>query len=113
MNFLVDDSKGDTLKTVKYIPDVQVAGEYEVYIFFPRLKSAATYTSVGVYDGKNMEEKQIYKDDVKVVGQTGGEWVYVGKYILAKGRDAYVEISNKGADNVVAADAVLFRPVKK
>jgi hypothetical protein len=24
-----------------------------------------------------------------------------------------VEISNKGADNVVAADAVLFRPVKK
>lgn len=113
LNFLVDDSKGDTLKTVKYIPDVQVAGEYEVYIFFPRLKSAATYTSVGVYDGKNMEEKQIYKDDVKVVGQTGGEWVYVGKYILAKGRDAYVEISNKGADNVVAADAVLFRPVKK
>ena len=39
--------------------------------------------------------------------------LYVGKYILAKGRDAYVEISNKGADNVVAADAVLFRPVKK
>lgn len=113
LNFLVDDSKGDTLKTVKYIPDVQVAGEYEVYMFFPRLESAATYTSVGVYDGKNMEEKQIYKDDVEVVGQTGGEWVYVGKYTLAKGRDAYVEISNKGADNVVAADAVLFRPVKK
>ena len=107
MNFLVDDSKGDTLKTVKYIPDVQVVGEYEVYMFFPRLESAATYTSVGVYDGKNMEEKQIYKDDVEVVGQTGGE------YTLAKGRDAYVEISNKGADNVVAADAVLFRPVKK
>ena len=113
LNFLVDDSKGDTLKTVKYIPDVQVVGEYEVYMFFPRLESAATYTSVGVYDGKNMEEKQIYKDDVEVVGQTGGEWVYVGKYTLAKGRDAYVEISNKGADNVVAADAVLFRPVKK
>ena len=50
---------------------------------------------------------------MEVVGQTGGEWVYVGKYTLAKGRDAYVEISNKGADNVVAADAVLFRPVKK
>ena len=66
-------------------------------MFFPRLESAATYTSVGVYDGKNMEEKQIYKDDVEVVGQTGGEWVYVGKYTLAKGRDAYVEISNKGS----------------
>jgi hypothetical protein len=29
---------------------------------------------------------------------------------LPEGRDAFVEISNKNADNAVAADAVLFIP---
>ena len=61
--------------------------------------------------GADTVQVQVHKDDVKVVGQTGGEWVYVGEYTLPRGREAYVEISNQGADNVVAADAVLFLPI--
>ncbi|MDP4239065.1 MAG: hypothetical protein Q8904_06285 [Bacteroidota bacterium] len=41
------------------------------------------------------------------------EWVSLGRYHLAVTYKVYVEISNKGADNVIAADAVLFIPIKK
>jgi xanthan lyase len=60
-----------------------------------------------------VSEKRLHKDEIEVVGQTGGEWVHIGRYLLPQGKEAYVEISNAGADNVVAADAVLFLPVKK
>ena len=110
LNFYVDSSKGDTLKTIRYIPDIQTPGTYKVYAFFPQLKESATHTPVTVCTGVDTVQVQVHKDDVKVVGQTGGEWVNVGEYTLPHGREAYVEISNQGADNTVAADAVLFLP---
>jgi hypothetical protein len=50
---------------------------------------------------------------VKVEGQTLGEWVCLGKHYLDSTNKIYIEISNKLADNVTAADAVLFVPLKK
>ncbi|HEX6428680.1 MAG TPA: hypothetical protein VF008_13385, partial [Niastella sp.] len=47
---------------------------------------------------------------IKVEGQTSGEWISLGKHRLEKGKKAYVEISNTGADGFVFADAVLFIP---
>lgn len=111
LNFYVDSSKGDTLKTIKYTPDICEPGAYKVYVFFPQLKESSMHTSVSIYDGVETVQKIVNKEDINVLGQTGGEWVYLGEYALDKGRKAYVEISNQGADNVVAADAVLFLPV--
>lgn len=111
LNFYVDSSKGDTLKTIKYLPDIQTAGAYKIYVFFPQLEGASTHTPVTIFTGADTAQVQVHKDDIKVVGQTGGEWVCVGEYNLPCGREAYVEISNQGADNAVAADAVLFLPI--
>lgn len=92
---------------------VPATGSYKVYAFFPQLKESTTHTPVTVYTGVDTVQVQVHKDDVKVVGQTGGEWVSVGEYTLPRGREAYVEISNLGTDNTVAADAVLFLPQEK
>lgn len=113
LNFLIDDSKGNTLKTIRYTPEIRVAGNYDIYIFLPGLEEASTYTDVSVFNGMKRMVKQVHKDDIKVEGQTGGEWINIGSFTLNKGKDAYIEISNKGADNVVAADAVLFLPAKE
>ena len=113
LNFYVDNSKGDTLKTIRYTPEIQAPGSYKVYAFFPQLRESTTHTPVTVYTGADTVQVQVHKDDVKVVGQTGGEWVSVGEYTLPRGREAYVEISNLGTDNTVAADAVLFLPQEK
>ena len=63
-------------------------------------------------DGNTIKNIVITQDDIKVEGQTRGEWVFLGKYQLAVGNKAYVEITNNDADNVVTADAVLFIPIK-
>lgn len=111
--FLEDDSKGLIDKSVRFIPEVKAAGEYQVYVYFPKLDHGSTKTTLSVFNGNSSIEKIISKSDIQVEGQTRGEWVFLGKYQLPKGEQAYVEVSNKGADNVITADAVLFIPIKK
>lgn len=112
-NFFVDDSKGKDSKSVKYLPNITTNGKYEVYIYFPKLVDGSSKTHVTIFDGTNKDERFITQSDVLVEGQTLGEWVKIGIYDLPKGQSSYLEISNKEADNVVAADAVLFLPVTK
>lgn len=111
-DFLSDDTKGTEAKSVKYVPEITKENDYEVYIYFPKVNNASTHTNVTVFDGQKISDVTIKASDVVVVGQTSGEWVNIGKYRFAEGRNGYVEISNKGADGVVVADAVLFKPAK-
>lgn len=111
-NFFVDDSKGKEPKLIKYIPEISQKGEYSVYMYFPKLEDGSNKTHVTIFDGHQTIEKEILQSDVAIEGQTLGEWVSLGKYNLQQGKRAFVEISNKGADNVVAADAVLFLPTR-
>jgi hypothetical protein len=50
---------------------------------------------------------------IKELGLSSGEWVRLGIFTLPEGRNSYVEISNKGADGIVTADAIIWEPVKK
>jgi len=45
-----------------------------------------------------------------VEGQTSGEWVYVGEYDFTAGSKSYIEITNRNANGIVIADAVLLVP---
>lgn len=110
--FLQDESKGQIEKSVRYLPEIKTAGKYEIYAYFPKLDQGSSKINILVSDGNTIKNITITQDDIKVEGQTRGEWVLLGKYQLAVGKTAYVEITNNGADNVVTADAVLFIPIK-
>ena len=60
--------------------------------------------------GKTVKELVLKPAEIKIEGQTSGEWISVGKYYLPKGNDNALEISTKNASGVVIADAVLFIP---
>ena len=49
----------------------------------------------------------------EAVGQTSGEWIFLGDYILPKGDKASVTLTAKNANGVVIADALLFEPLSK
>lgn len=66
-----------------------------------------------IFDGKVKKELVVREADIRVNGQTSGEWISLGKFQLKQGEKAYVEISNKNADGIVVADAILFVPDKK
>jgi hypothetical protein len=109
-SMFIDESKGLESKSVRFIPVLKNSGNYHVYVYFPKLQNGSSKTSVMIYDGVKNKERMIEAASVKVVGQTSGEWVDVGVYSFKKDSNPYVQISNKGADGIVAADAVLLVP---
>lgn len=110
--FLMKEADQSGNNAVQFTPIVEKAGRYEAYVYLPMsvVPGASTKTQVEVFDGKQRRDIVVNKSDIKVVGQTLGEWVSLGTYSLSKGNKAYVKISDKDADGAVAADAVLFVP---
>ncbi len=106
--FFVDTPDSETPKSARFTPEIIEAGNYAIYTYYPKLQNGANLTPITIFDGKLQTEKIIDKSKVEVIGQTSGEWVSLGKYKLSKGKNAYVEISNKNADGAIVADAVLF-----
>lgn len=107
---LFTDTAKSTSAEIKFIPQIKKAGNYKVYVYYPKVSRSTSITQVLLFDGKDSVNKAIDKNKVQVVGQTSGEWVPMGTMQMAAGKKAYVAISNKGADGVVVADAVLFVP---
>jgi hypothetical protein len=111
-DYFIADTVSVDPKLIKYKPEVLKKGKYELYIYYPKLKNAAALTLVHVNNGTGIKEVLIKDTEVKVVGQTSGEWVSIGTYSLDVGRKAYVEILAKGSDGAVVADALLLVPAK-
>ena len=112
-SMFTDDSKGQGTKSVRFLPALKNSGNYHVYIYFPKIQNGSSKTSVMIFDGTKTTEKVIEAAAVKVEGQTSGEWVDIGTYSLKKDGKPYIGITNKGSNGIVAADAVLFVPVRK
>jgi hypothetical protein len=110
-SFLSNNTK--QAATVRFEPHIKKAGSYKVYFYYPRLQKASDILQLKLHDGKRTVIKTIRAADVKIAGQTSGEWVELGIYSLPAGQKAYVEVSNQNAGGPIAADAVLFVPVIK
>ena len=107
---LFTDTAKSTAAEIKFIPQIKKAGNYKVYVYYPKVSRSTSITQIQLFDGQNSINKTIDKNKVQVVGQTSGEWVPMGAMQMPAGKSAYVAISNKGADGIVVADAVLFVP---
>jgi hypothetical protein len=108
-SFYLDTAKAIPSK-IKFTPEIKQAGKYHVYIYIPKVSRASLLTQIQISDGQNTITKTINKNDVQVVGQTQGEWVSLGISGFYAGKNGYVQVSNKGADGAIVADAVLLVP---
>jgi hypothetical protein len=97
---------------VKFIPAIRKEGDYKVYIYVPKLSKGTTTTRINIYNGQVTTNKIINNKELKVVGQTSGEWVSLGMAHFFAGKNSYVEVSTEGADGPVVADAILLVPEK-
>lgn len=110
-SFLVGQS-GESPSSVRFIPTLETKGKYAVYIYFPKAAGISSTTTVGVSNGKTTKEVVIRESDIRVEGQTSGEWVPLGVYDLPSGSKSYAEVISKNADGKIIADAVIWVPVK-
>lgn len=109
-DFLVSQPKSNEMVSVRYTPEISRAGKYHAYLYFPRVANATSQTTILVNDGQRNHGVVIKTADVRVVGQTSGEWVSLGSYVLPEGRKGYIQVSGKDADGKVTADAVVLVP---
>lgn len=109
-SFLKASSKGKEENSVRFVPEIKTAGQYDVYAYFSRTEDAASKTSLTLSDGTAEKEIQVNEEDIRVEGQTSGEWVHLGALELEKGKNSYVEVTNHKADGTVVADAVIWVP---
>jgi len=105
---LTDEHKDHSFRQVRFNIPVTASGTYTLYIYVPKVQNASQNTTIIVSTNGKITETGIPTGKLQVEGQTSGEWMECGKYPLEAGKDNYVAISNKGADGVIVADAVLF-----
>jgi hypothetical protein len=99
------------MQSVQFRPQIIMAGKYTLYTYMPVIDSAATQTHF-IIDNRAMSKDVFIPSHITVEGQTSGEWVSLGTDTLRQGKKTTVTITTKNADGYVAADAILFVPVK-
>lgn len=111
-SLLTADLNSDNNAWARFTPLIGKAGQYHIYVYFPKIQNATTSTHVNIFDGSIITKKLINKDDIKVVGQTSGEWVSLGISTLPAGKASYVQIAGGySKSGLLVADAVLLVPV--
>lgn len=93
---------------VSFLPALKTTGNYDVYMYIPRVKGLSTVLSVEINDGDRVYKKDVHTSATAVLGQAYGEWVNLGSYNLQKG--STLRVSGKGTAGAAVADAVLFLP---
>lgn len=107
-SMLMSDSSNEAA-SVRFMPILNKAGNYAVYTYLPIVNKMADTIRVIIYDGTEKHFQKIKAHEIKVKGQTSGEWVYLGDYNFKANDKPYVEISNEESKGVVVADAVLLK----
>ena len=94
---------GNGSRTVTWTPDIPVAGEYSVYVWWVEHSNRVTNAPYTInYDGGS---KTIYVNQQ----ENGGKWNYLGTYTFAAGTFWNVMLTNNaGGGQIVDADAVKF-----
>jgi FAD dependent oxidoreductase len=106
-SYLKTTANPGNVQSVTFKPAVVKGGSYEVFVYFPRAQGASPTVNASIKSGAQIKEVVLRPNEVKVEGQTSGEWISAGKYDFKKGAANSIEISTKGASGVVIADAVL------
>lgn len=104
------DSHGKSTATVRFYPKKSTHGTFKLYSYYTASPAGADTTGIKIFDGRKVHLQTLIKSDIKVQGQTSGEWVFLGTFVLSEKNRPYVEIGNNGSPGIIAADAVLFKP---
>jgi len=111
-DYLFSKGKSADLRTVKYVPSFTEGGIHEVFIYLSKNKERAHRVVYTVFDGVKTNEIIIDNSSIKELGLSSGEWVSLGRYKFLTGKESFIEVSNKDADGLVTADAVILKRLK-
>ena len=102
--YLHDENAGKGTKSVRYTPQIDTAGTYDIYVLWTADANRASNVPIAIVTAQGVTNT--------TVDQTanGGVWRKIGTADFRKGTIDYIEISTTGTNGYVIADAVLFVP---
>jgi len=104
LSYLLDSSSSNA--QIKFKPSIKVNGDYEVYIYYPRVRHASPSTNtIEIFNGDKATAKTVTRIDN---ASSSGEWMPLGTYHFTNDKSSYVKVSSENAKGAVVADAVLF-----
>ncbi len=112
-SFLVDTLSSPHRISAKFFPIIRSAGQYHVYVYITKIPGLAEHFNFKVSDGETLAPVQLNTRDVRVSGQTSGEWASLGVFSFKPLKKVYIEITDKEGVGKVIADAILIIPEQK
>lgn len=103
-NYIHDDKAGKGSKSVRYTPDLPLAGFYEVAIRYSSASARATNVPVTIAHRNGSAAHSVNQTQ-----SANGIWKVLGSYEFDAGTAGNVLVSNAGTSSYVTADAVAFR----
>jgi hypothetical protein len=103
-NYIHDGNTQQGSKNVKYSPQIDRQGYYEIFIRYTGDPGRATNVPVRIIYSGNIKDTIINQEN------RGSQWLSLGLYQLEQGNTSSVTVSNTGANEFVIADAVKFSP---
>lgn len=101
-NYIHDDNTGKGSKSVRFTPNLPLAGSYEVFARWTSGTNRASNVPMDIVWSGGTESVQV---DQK---SNGGAWISLGTYSFNAGSSGNVLISTTGTNGYVIADAVRF-----
>lgn len=101
----------DEIISARFTPEIPEDGEYEIFVFMTKNARRTSGTEFTVFDGANKNDLVFETRSIKELGLSSSEWVSLGTYKLPEGQTSYVEVSNRNADGIVTADAIIWKPL--
>ncbi len=105
--YIHDSNEGRGSKTVSFEPTSLAAGNYEVRLAYASSGNRSTQTRVSVFSADGEAHLSV---DQQTPASIEGLWHSLGRYRFEKDGQAFVIVSNEGANGIVIADAVQFLP---
>jgi len=104
-NYLRDGNAGKGTKSVRFIPTIEQAGNYEVLMRWVASNAAASNVPVEIVTGTGTAYTQIDQR------YQGGQWNSLGVYPFTSGTAGSILIRNDNTNGHVFADAIKLIPV--
>lgn len=102
----------EDVQFAQFTPMIPEKGEYEIFVFIAKNARRTSSTDFVVFNGEVEEKVVLETNAIEELGLSSSEWVSIGTYTLSEGQNSYVEISNSGADGIVTADAIIWKPTR-
>ncbi len=107
-SFLLNTARAKA--TARFKTQIRRTCTYQLYTYIPRVEHAAATTDFLILAPNMSITKRINTGNLRISGQTSGEWVELGTANLKAGARVKIMISNHRASGTTVADAILLVP---